>query len=98
MQKVETEYHFITTNENEPPKYVCSGLCKKVYWEDKHDQSNPLEVKQCESCSGVLKAISKSDYKVLEFKITPQHTRQAFVRYLSQVKPEFVDYAKANWA
>lgn len=97
MQKIETKYHFITTNENEPPKYICSGLCKKAYWENKHEKPNPLVLLKCESCDGVLKTITKDEYKTIEFKITPQHTRQVVISYLSQIKPEYEEYAKTNW-
>ena len=97
MQKVETKYHFITTNENDAPKYVCSGLCEKVYWEDKISPFSVLEIAKCESCDGQLKAVSRNNYKVIEFKITPQNTNQVIWKYLSQVKPEFISFAESNW-
>jgi len=97
MYQIESKYHFITSNENEKPKYICSGLCKKAYWEDKHKKPNPVELLKCESCEGILKTITKDDYKVIEFKITPQQIRKTTIEYLSQVKEEFIGYAKANW-
>ncbi len=97
MQKIETKYHFITTNENEAPKYICSGLCKKAFWKSENKNSNALEILQCESCNGALIPITKGDYKILEFKITPQNKRTVIITYLSEVKPEFIEFAKANW-
>ena len=97
MYKIETKYHFITSNENDLPKYICNGLCKKAYWESENNNPNALEVLQCESCQGALIPITKEDYKTLEFKITPQQVRTVTVNYLSEVKPEFEEYAKANW-
>lgn len=98
MQKIETEYHFIESSENEPPKYICKGPCKKAYWSADYRGISPLEVIKCASCGGDIRSITKEDYKVIEFKITPQHTRQAVMGYMSTVKPEFVEYAKATWA
>lgn len=99
MYKIETEYHFITSNENELPKYICNGLCKKAYWNyDVKEQLNtPLAILKCESCNGNITTIKKEDYKVIEFKITPQQRREVTISYLSEVKPEFEEYAKANW-
>jgi NAD-dependent SIR2 family protein deacetylase len=98
MQKIETEYHYITSSENEAPKYICKGKCKKAYWENDYREASPLEIIKCSSCNGNVGAITKNEYKVIEFKITPQHTRQVTIGYVSQVKPEFVEYAKAHWA
>ena len=99
MYKVETKYHFITSNENELPKYICNGLCKKAYWNDdvKEQLKTPLTVMRCESCQGNIRAIKKEDYKVIEFKITPQQRRELTIGYMSQVKDEFIEYAKNNW-
>lgn len=98
MQKVETKYHIITTNENDAPSYVCKGLCKKVYWKEKHQEVNPLMMLTCESCGGNLASINNDDYEVIEYKKTSQRTNQMTIQYMSQVKPEFVEYAKANWS
>jgi hypothetical protein len=98
MYKIETEYHFITSNENELPQYICNGLCKKAYWSADYRGISPLEVIKCESCGGNIRSINKDEYKIIEFKITPQHTRQVVMGYMSQVKPEFVEYAKTTWA
>jgi hypothetical protein len=98
MQKIETEYHYITSSENDAPKYICTGKCRKAYWANDYRGASPLEVLKCDACNGNITSITKEQYKVIEFKITPQHTRQATLGYMSQVKPEFVEYAKANWA
>lgn len=99
MYKIETEYHLITSNENELPKYICNGLCKKAFWEDdvREQLKVPLIVMKCEACNGNIRAIKEEDYNVVEFKITPQQRREVTISYLSEVKPEFEEYAKANW-
>lgn len=97
MQKVETKYHYITTNANNKPKYTCSGLCKKVYWEDDYRGASVLKILKCQSCDGNLISTNKADYTVLEYKITSQKIKKITVSYMSEVKPEFIEYAKKNW-
>lgn len=96
MYKVETKHHIIQTNSNDKPAFACAGLCGSVWWKEDVPDYSPMTMLHCEKCGGILRTAKPEDYKVIEFKITPQNN-QFGLMLIHRVKEGSEEFAKANW-
>lgn len=99
MIKVETAYHFITSDNDELPKYVCKGKCKSVWWEDEErfEGLSILHVLECPKCGGSIAEATTEDYKVIDMGKVTHIPYTMIVHSKHEVKPEHEEMAKREW-
>ena len=99
MIKVETPFHFITSDNDELPHYVCDGKCKSAWWKDEPQlkSQSVLHTLNCPKCGGHIRAAKESDYKVIDQGSVTHLPNTAIVHAKHEVKPEFEDMAKREW-